>query len=75
MSNIGTYLSIINIDHRRNEVPPLSLLSMIEGNGEGFQLNQVNLRLTSVMDKNKHAPFVCDVTTCILIDVSFSPRG
>ena len=50
MYNIGTYLSIININDRRNEAPLLSSLSMIERIGEGFQLNQVGLRLTFVMN-------------------------
>ena len=52
MSNIGTHISIINIDDRRNEVTLLPSLSMIEGISEGFQLNQIGLRLTFVMDQN-----------------------
>jgi len=60
MSIIGTHLSIINIDDRRNELPLLSSLLMIEGISEDFQLNQVGLCLTSVMDR-KYIPSVCDV--------------
>ena len=75
MYNIGTHLSIININDRRNEVPLLSSLSMIEGNGEEFQLNQTGLHLTFVMDQNEYTPFVCDTTACIFIAVSSSLRG
>jgi len=75
MPNINTHLSIIIIDDRRNEVLLLSSLSMIEGNVEDVQLNQVDLCLTFVMDPNEYLQFVCDTTVCMLIDVSSLPRN
>ena len=53
MSNIDTHLSIIDIDDRRNEVPLISSLSMIKANSGVYQLNQVDLHLTFVMDRKK----------------------